>query len=217
MVHKKLVLRSSAALDSKKIGDVMRGAVVLVLDEELIDGVVRCFIGKESISASSSSACVHDLGWVTAFKEGELMRVPACLELSDSQPPTLSLPLSAWITLGCSCVCYTQARPIARAGQRFAQAADPARGEFRGRADGWDGSWNGSQLLSAECADVHRFNATQQPAADSAATRQSTLTHQPAAHSTKHGSGQHGSANSKAAAGPRQGAAAEALHNPNQR
>lgn len=76
LVTRKLVLRQKASLGSKKLGEVARGAVVLVVDEDLVDGVVRCRLGTDS---SPRGACVHDLGWVTAYKEGELKLVPIAM------------------------------------------------------------------------------------------------------------------------------------------
>ena len=56
----KLVLREHASLESRKIGDVLRGTRVLVLDEDLIDGVVHVHLGNDT-SPRVERAWGHDL------------------------------------------------------------------------------------------------------------------------------------------------------------
>lgn len=75
ILNKKLVLRSKAALDSKKLGDIRKGTTVLVVDEDLdpATGAVRVRLGDDS---TPRGACVHNLGWVTACKDGEPKLTP---------------------------------------------------------------------------------------------------------------------------------------------
>ena len=78
LVSHKLVARSTPSLDSNKVGDVPRGAALLVVDEDLVDGVIRCKVAKDS---TPRGICVAPIGWVTAVKDGELKLEP--LEPAD--------------------------------------------------------------------------------------------------------------------------------------
>ena len=73
LVERKLVLRKSKFLDSERIGDIPRGTMILVVDEDLVGNVIRCQVGKDS---SPRGVCVHNLGWVTAARDGELKLLP---------------------------------------------------------------------------------------------------------------------------------------------
>lgn len=68
----KLVVRSSASLDSKKLGDLLPGEPLLVLEElcfeQPFDGLVRARVGRDS---TPRGVCVNPIGWVTTFKDGE--------------------------------------------------------------------------------------------------------------------------------------------------
>lgn len=72
---KKLVLRSAPHLESTKIGDIRAGTShLLVLEQTVVDGVVRARIGKDS---TPRGLAVVSLGWVTAVKDGELKLEPS--------------------------------------------------------------------------------------------------------------------------------------------
>ena len=62
-----------------------------VVDEDLVDGVIRCHVGKDS---SPRGVAVHNLGWVTAAKDGELKVDTNTRGLSESKISTkiISLP-----------------------------------------------------------------------------------------------------------------------------
>jgi hypothetical protein len=77
----KLVLREELALDSKKVRDIPAGTRLEVLEEVTIDGVVRARVGEDS---TPRGLCVHSLGWVTAFKDGEQKLVPKHSAQSES-------------------------------------------------------------------------------------------------------------------------------------
>ena len=97
VVGAKLVLREQSSLESRRLGDVARGAVVLVVDEDLVDGVVRCKIGSDS---TPRGVAVHNMGWVTAAREGELKLSPVPADrnfgaLSSTDPSSPSLVAGA--------------------------------------------------------------------------------------------------------------------------
>lgn len=79
------VVRKSASLDSERLGDVTRGKVLLVVDEDLVDGVIRCHLGKDS---SPRGVAVHNVGWVTAAKDGELKLTP----IEEASPKRVASP-----------------------------------------------------------------------------------------------------------------------------
>ena len=94
VVTKKLVLRSTSALDSQRLGDILPGKTLLVVDQELVDGVIRCHVCEESEPRGLS--LIHR-GWVTAYKDGELkMQVDqvATARAVGSTPPDPELPWS---------------------------------------------------------------------------------------------------------------------------
>ena len=68
----KLVVRSSPSLESKKVGDLMPGAPLIVMEELCVDGdsegVLRARVGKDS---TPRGVCINPIGWVTTFKDGE--------------------------------------------------------------------------------------------------------------------------------------------------
>ena len=70
----KLVIRKSFALDSEKVGSLLMGKAVLVLEQQrLHDGTIRSRVGKES---SPRGFAVDILGWITSVKGGEHKLVP---------------------------------------------------------------------------------------------------------------------------------------------
>lgn len=82
------VLRRGPSLESERLGDITRGAMLQVVDEDLVDGVIRCHVGKDS---SPRGVAVHNLGWVTAAKDGELKLTPIREDyLSPRSPPRSS-------------------------------------------------------------------------------------------------------------------------------
>ena len=69
IVNTKLVLRVGKSMDSQKVGNLLAGSEVIVLEEfTLEDGVVRARIGYDS---TPRGLCVVPRGWVTTEKEGE--------------------------------------------------------------------------------------------------------------------------------------------------
>ena len=83
------VVRRSASLESDRVGDVTRGKVLLVVDEDLVDGVIRCHLGKDS---SPRGVAVHNVGWVTAAKDGELKLTPIKEEGPGIPGPNVKVP-----------------------------------------------------------------------------------------------------------------------------
>ena len=79
------VVRKAASLDSERLGDVSRGRILLVTDEDLVDGVIRCHLGKDS---SPRGVAVHNVGWVTAAKDGELKLTP----IEETSPTRAASP-----------------------------------------------------------------------------------------------------------------------------
>ena len=70
----KLVLRSSCSLDSKRVGDLLRGVEVLMLEQVQTDnGDVRARVGRDS---TPRGLCAVPMGWVTAKKAGDLKLEP---------------------------------------------------------------------------------------------------------------------------------------------
>ena len=72
---KKLVLRVAATLDSEKVGDVLEGATLTVLEERMIEGTndLRVRVGKDT---SPRGLGGFDIGWVTAIKDGQATMAP---------------------------------------------------------------------------------------------------------------------------------------------
>ena len=84
-VDKKLVLRSAAALDSQKVGDIKSGTFVTVLEEIRLDNHdIRARVGKDT---SPRGLGGFDLGWVTAVKDGESKLVPLVSLTSEAAMP----------------------------------------------------------------------------------------------------------------------------------
>ena len=80
---KKLVLRAASNLESTKLGDIRAGTShLLVLEQTVVDGVVRARIGKDS---TPRGLAVISLGWVTAVKDGEVKLEPAVDNGSPAQ------------------------------------------------------------------------------------------------------------------------------------
>lgn len=76
----KLVIRKGANLDSLRLGSLLPGRGVLILEENVMpDGSKRTRVGKES---SPRGFAVEPLGWVTSIKDGEAKLAP----LADGAP-----------------------------------------------------------------------------------------------------------------------------------
>jgi len=78
---RKLVLRNSSELDSMKVGDIAAGTRLIVLEERIVDGVVRARVGRDS---TPRGLAVISLGWVTAMKDGDTKLDPA--QNADGSP-----------------------------------------------------------------------------------------------------------------------------------
>lgn len=69
VLTKKLVLRTGLSLSSAKIGDLPAGKEIIIINrQQTEDGVERVRVGQDS---SPRGIAVHNLGWVTALKDGE--------------------------------------------------------------------------------------------------------------------------------------------------
>ena len=65
----KLVIRKGHELESDRVGNLLEGTPVLVLEEQTLrDGTVRSRVGKES---SPRGVVVDTIGWITSVKEGK--------------------------------------------------------------------------------------------------------------------------------------------------
>ena len=64
----KLVLREDVGIESKKLGEIVAGTPLDLLEEADVDGCFRARVGRDS---TPRGIVCHTLGWVTAFKDGE--------------------------------------------------------------------------------------------------------------------------------------------------
>ena len=82
VVDKKLVLRTASDLNSKRVGDVVSGTFVTVLEEiAMANNDIRARIGRDT---SPRGLGGFDLGWVTAVKDGDSYLVPLNVVSSNS-------------------------------------------------------------------------------------------------------------------------------------
>ena len=81
----KLVVRSGKSLTSERIGDLLSGVEVLILDQTLLkSGVTRARVGVDS---SPRGVCVNPMGWVTAEKDGEIKLAPLGSDILEALQP----------------------------------------------------------------------------------------------------------------------------------
>lgn len=83
LTARKLVLRNSAELESMKMGDIAAGTRLIILEERIVDGVVRARVGRDS---TPRGLAVISLGWVTAMKDGDTKLDPTLN--ADGSPST---------------------------------------------------------------------------------------------------------------------------------
>jgi hypothetical protein len=86
---KKLVVRESVSLSSKKVTDVPIGKTLVILEERVQeDGVVRARIGLDS---SPRGLALIKVGWVTAEKDGELKLAALISNRGEHAVPSTSV------------------------------------------------------------------------------------------------------------------------------
>ena len=84
---RQLVLREAASLESKKITELRRGEVLVVVEEAVTEeGEHRARVARDS---SPRGLAVHPIGWVTSFKDGE----QKLIGLDDEELPPSSAPV----------------------------------------------------------------------------------------------------------------------------
>ena len=121
---KKLVLRATASLDSKKSGSLPAGITVIVL-EEVVDeasGVTRVRVGLDS---SPRGVAFERVGWCTAEKDGEMkLTFLTGTERADHPPSPTMRHVGA---LTASPAPNSMAARIARRRQEAAQEREDSR------------------------------------------------------------------------------------------
>lgn len=82
VANTKLVLRSSSSLESDRLGNLLRGVEVLMMEQVTAgNGDVRVRIGRDS---SPRGLCVNHMGWVTA-KKGDSSKLTPIEEVVEGE------------------------------------------------------------------------------------------------------------------------------------